>query len=386
MKKEEIIEKIKTTTGCAAGNLGKYFYKNIEDLKKVIELTNFLPDDATLIIRFYYIRNDLTEIKKCKYCNKDILMNVFCCPSCNIKWNYENTDMGERIIKSVKESNLKNYGVSCVFQIPEINKKIKNTLLEKTGYDHNFKDPKVKEKRKQTWLNNLGVDNPNKSPIVIKRIQETNLERYKCVCPLQGKEQRKKKKETWMTNLGVDNPGKSKKCQQKAKDTYFEKTGYETPMRNPSVVNKVRNTFFENEGKGKHNKGYRYKIYTFLSGRQILIQGYEYGALDNYLLDIYNENEIENNIKIINEFKFEYGLTESGLKRKYIPDFYIKKDNLFIEVKSLYFYNKNLEGIYLKAKSVIEKGYNFYVLVSNDNKKFKKITYEEIETNFKNRS
>jgi hypothetical protein len=385
MNKEEIVERIKKTTGCAAGNLGKYFYKNKQDLDIVIALTNFLPTETSLIDRFYYIRNNLYEIKKCKYCNNVLTKNlktIFCSSKCNINYQNENTDIIDR--RSISASNT--YKNKTEDAKKSTKQKRKETNLKKYGVTNNMHIPEIENAIKKTWLENLGVDNPSKSEIVKEKRKETNLKRYNSISPLQGEKQKIKKKETWIKNLGVDNPGKSKKCQEQAKDTYFKKTGFETPMQNPDVINKFRNTFFENEGKGKHKKGYKYKIYNFISGRQILIQGYESGALDNYLLNIYNESEIENNIKIINEFKFEYGITKSGIKRRYIPDFYIKKDNLFIEIKSLYFYNKNLEGVYLKAKSVIEKGYNFYILASNDNKKFKKITYEEIETDFKNRS
>jgi len=169
-------------------------------------------------------------------------------------------------------------------------------------------------------------------------------------------------------------------------NTYFKKTGYRAPMNNPDVIEKWLNTFIKNEGRGHHKKGYRYKIYNFESGRQILVQGYETYALDNYILLIYSENDIENNIKVMNNFNFLWGKNNAGGKRKYIPDFYIEKDNLFIEVKSSYFFYKNLDSIYLKAKSVVNKQYNFYILVSNHGKKFKNINYEEIKNLIKKRN
>jgi len=386
---DEIIEKIKKTTGCAAGNLGKYFYKNKDDFKIVIELTNFLPTETSLIDRFYYIRNDLHEIKKCKYCNNILTKNLkvnFCSAKCNINCQIKNTDIVNRRSESLSY-NYKNKSEDAKKITKE---KRKETNLKKYGVTNNMHIPEIEIAIKETWMNNLGVDNPNKSPIIKKRIKETNLKRYNVICPLQGKEQIKKKKETWITNLGVDNPGKSKKCQKQAKDTYFKKTGYESPMQNPDVVNKIRNTFFENEGLGKHNTGYKYKIYKFSSGREIFIQGYEGKALDNYLLSIYSEKDINNSIKSINSFNFNYyspyNKSSSGIQRRYIPDFYVEKDNLFIEVKSEYWYKKDILNIFFKSQSIIDSGFNFYILMSRNGKKFKKITYEKIKIDFNKRN
>jgi hypothetical protein len=389
MNKNEIIKLIKITTGSAAGNLAKYFYNHLTDLSLVKELTYFLPPDATLIDRFYYIRHDLKAIKHCKYCDKELVTNLksdFCSAKCNINFQIENTD----IVKRRTENRIINYNNKSDEEKSLIRKnakiKTQSTNLKRYGVTNNLHASGIKGKKIQTWQKNYGVDNPNKAKLVRDKIKNTNNDRYGGDTPWHNEKQNNLRKDTWQKKYGVDNPAKSKEIIDKTATAYLKKTGYKTPMHNPEVVNKVRATFMDNEGKGKHNKAYRYKVYNFSSGKQILIQGYESGALDNYLLNIYNENEIENNIKIINTFNFTYGISSSNIPRHYTPDFYIKKDNLFIEVKSLYFYNKNLASIFLKAKSVIDKGYNFYLLISNDNKKFKKITYEEIKTDFEKRN
>jgi len=385
MNKEKIIEVIKNTTNQNAGNLAKFFYKNKHYFNLIIELTDFLPLNSSLIDRFYYIRNDLNQIKRCKYCKTKLVKNLkatFCSPKCNINYQIENTD----IVKRRSEQLSNTYKNKSEEDKKLIKKRRLETNLKKYGVTNNLNIPEVKDKKIKTWIKHYGVDNPSKAGPVKEKRKNTNKERYGGDTPFSGEKQKKLRAQTWQENYGVDNPWKNKNVRAKGEDTYFKNTGYRFPMHNPVVVKKVRDTFFDNEGKGKHNKGYRYKLYNFASGKQILIQGYESGALDNYLLNIYNENEIENNIRIINKFNFEYSFTVSGLKRRYIPDFYIEKDNLFIEVKSLYFYYKQLKGIYLKAKSVIEKGYNFYLLVSYDNKKFKKITYEKIKIDLKKRN
>jgi hypothetical protein len=384
MNKDDIIQKIKNTTGPAAGNLGKYFLKNKEDLDRIKQLTSFLPNDASLRDRFYYIRNDLSATKKCKYCFSELNtpFKEFCSAKCNINYQNENTDIIKRRSKTIS----KKYHKKSESEKQKIKDKRRNTNIEKYGVSNNMHIPVVRAKTIEKWIDTLGVDNPSKSEKVKDKRRNTNIEKYGGPTPFHGKEQDELRKATWMKKYGVDNPTKNPDIHKKIFDTYFKRTGYRTPMNNPEVIDKWLKTFIENEGRGYHNKGYRYKIYTFALGRQILVQGWETQALDEYLLKLYDEDDIENNIKIINKFNFLWGSNNIGTKRKYIPDFYIKRDDLFIEVKSEYLFHKNIDNIFYKAKSVIDKGHNFYLLISSNGKKFKKITYEEIETYFKKRN
>jgi len=388
MLKEEIINKIKKIRGTSSGNLAKSFYKNKEDLDIIIKITNFLHKNTSLRDRFYYIRNDLFEIKKCKWCNSEINnpINDFCSQKCNINYQIKNTDIVKRRSKTI--SNV--YRNKSEEEKKNIKEKRKNTNQERYNVTNNLNIPEIKKKRIETWIKNLGVDNPMKNEKIRKKTEKTNLEKYGHVTPLFAKEQIKLKKSTWIKNWGVDNPMKNEKIKQKAKNTYKIKTGFDNPMLNPAHVNKLRETWAKNEGLGKHKGGYKYKIYNFLSGKKIFIQGYKGKALDNYLLKIYNENDINNNIKLINSFNFEYinenNQSSSGITRRYIPDFYIQKDKLFIEIKSEYFYYKDIENIYHKSKSVVEKGYNYYILVSRDGNKFIKKEYEKIKIDFEKRN
>lgn len=380
MNKHEIIEKIKKTTGNAAGNLAKYFLKNKEDLDILIELTNFLPLDSSLRDRFYYIRNNLNSIKKCKYCLSKLTnpYNDFCSKKCNINYQIENTDIIARRSKTISTV----YKNKTEAEKQKIKDARRNTNIKKYGVANNMHIPEVRAKTIKNWIDTTGVDNPSKLKKVKEKRKNTNIQKYGGATPFHAEKQNQLRKETWLKKYGVDNPTKNPDIHKKIFDTYFKRTGYRTPMNNPKVISKWMKTFIENEGKGYHNKGYRYKVYTFSSGRQILVQGWETQALDNYLLHEYDEKDLENNIKIINKFDFRWGSDNTGNKRKYIPDFYVEKDNLFIEIKSRYLFEKNINNILLKAKSVIDKGYNFYLLLSLKGKKFKKMTYEEIKTYF----
>lgn len=50
----------------------------------------------------------------------------------------------------------------------------------------------------------------------------------------------------------------------------------------------------------------------------------------------------------------------------YFPDFYIEKQNLLIEIKSLYWYNKHKNRNILKESKCKELGFK-YILIMNKN-------------------
>jgi len=176
MSIDEIIKKIKNTSGGAAGNLAKYFYKNPKDLEKITKITNFLSFDASLRNRFYYIRNDLFTIKICKYCNKKLNnpFNNFCSKKCNINYQIENTDFVERRSKTIS----KNYHKKTDEDKEKIKEKRRKTNIKKYGVDNNLNIPEVKKKKIQTWINNYGVDNPSRAQAVKDKRRKTNIEKY----------------------------------------------------------------------------------------------------------------------------------------------------------------------------------------------------------------
>lgn len=108
------------------------------------------------------------------------------------------------------------------------------------------------------------------------------------------------------------------------------------------------------------------KPYTLPSGKIIYIQGDE-----NYCLDIllrkYNETDILYERKEIPIIKYEH--PEHKDIRTYYPDFYIKKDNIIVEVKSTY--TLEIDEIKNRAKfdAVLKTGYQFDLYVFNAKKK-----------------
>lgn len=177
----------------------------------------------------------------------------------------------------------------------------------------------------------MGVDG---SLTKIQRTKETMIERYGEDNCQKVDVFRKKSIETCLLKYGVDTPLRIHNC---------HKTGL-WPKISESVYRKIQDNIF--------NK----KIYTFPSGREVFIQGYENLCLD-ILINIYNENDIltdnERKVPIIRYIK-------DNKKRLHFPDIYIKSENKIIEVKSTYTLeiSKNVLEKYLAAE---QQGYKYEI-------------------------
>lgn len=110
---------------------------------------------------------------------------------------------------------------------------------------------------------------------------------------------------------------------------------------------------------------FTYKRYIMPSGKLVNYQGYENIALDE-LLKQYNEDEIISIRQSVPSIQY----TQNNKKHYYYYlDIFIPKDNLIIEVKSIYTYKLHLIKNILKALSVRKNGYNFEFWIYDKNKK-----------------
>lgn len=113
------------------------------------------------------------------------------------------------------------------------------------------------------------------------------------------------------------------------------------------------------KNKNKITNAFKFKLYTFPSGREIYVQGFENICIDYLLKNDTNEVDIvagdKSQIPVISY------CNDIGQLCKYYPDILIKNKSL-IEVKSNYTYNKNPRNILLKgiASSI---NYNFELYI-----------------------
>jgi hypothetical protein len=104
------------------------------------------------------------------------------------------------------------------------------------------------------------------------------------------------------------------------------------------------------------------KEYKFLSGKLIYVMGNEPKALDELLLN-YKEAEIIAGDELSLAMPY---IRLDGKKGRYYPDIYIPKDNLIIEVKSVWTYagtDEKLKINRLKEQACLAAGYNFRFMI-----------------------
>jgi hypothetical protein len=161
-----------------------------------------------------------------------------------------------------------------------------------------------------------------------------------------------RKKQTNLVKFGDTSYTRTDAYKESRKATCLEKYNVEHPMQNADVMAKADKT------------GLTFKLYTFPSGRQEKVQGYEPLALD-YLLKTYNEDDIKVNRKEQPEIWYT---STDGIKHRYFSDIYIPKANLIVEVKSSWTYKLGMKlgKIQLQEQACKDAGFDYLRLVYND--------------------
>lgn len=186
-----------------------------------------------------------------------------------------------------------------------------------------------------------GVSNLFQSKKIKEKIKQTSLEKYGTQSPMQSNEVKAKGKLSKLNKYGNENYNNINKNQQ----TMLSRYG----VRSPSQME----GYFEKWTKS----GVMKKPFVFPSGKEIKVQGYEDKALP-ILLQTYTEKEIFEQ----HPPKIKY--IENGINRVFYPDFFIKKDNLIVEIKSRFTYNRWLSKNISKKEYSEKQGYkiNFWII------------------------
>jgi hypothetical protein len=229
------------------------------------------------------------------------------CSICNIedcRWQYYKNSYGFCSRSCAGSQSLKtranDTGVSNPFQLESIKKKSKNTLLEKYGVDNISKLESIKLKKEETMLINYGRTN----------------------------------------NMGVN-------CEIMAKNM-FNKYGVKWSAHLPHLADDMQFNRFK-----KRN------LLITPSGKKIFLQGYEVNGY-NILI---NEGYLEDDIlyRKVDMPKIMYNFEDK--ERRYYPDFYIKSENLIIEVKCKYTYEIEKDKNDTKFLFTKNLGYNHRLMI-----------------------
>jgi hypothetical protein len=103
------------------------------------------------------------------------------------------------------------------------------------------------------------------------------------------------------------------------------------------------------------NNKYNLKHYTFPSGKEVKVQGYEDLALTILLNNGYTEDDIIIDRNTIPTFQYIF----KNKTRRYLPDIYIKSERKIIEVKSSRTFQIQRVQNTIKSLSVRKAGFDF---------------------------
>jgi hypothetical protein len=130
------------------------------------------------------------------------------------------------------------------------------------------------------------------------------------------------------------------------KVTFLEKYGVEFPMQNLDSFQK------------QQKSGKKLRKFVFKSGHEVNVRGDEPKALKYLEEKNYTECDITVDLKKMPRIWYV-----SDKKHRYYPDIYIEKENLIIEVKSTFTYERYLEKNLLKRQACLDSGYNFKFMI-----------------------
>ncbi len=262
--------------------------------------------------------------------------------TCLELYGVEVSSQADIVKEKNKQTCLKNHGVENVYQSEKIKEKCRKTKKEKYG-DENFTN---RDKAKQTCLKNHGVEWSLMDPSIREIGTQTMISIYG-ENPLSNIIIKKKKEETSLKKYGVKSPNQSKVVKKHKEESYIRKFGVKNIMNDEKIFLKCqinglkRNRFKESD---------------------IHYQGtYELDFLEKY----YDLIELENGKTHRYLFKQK--------NRVYYSDFFIPSLNLIVEVKSKYYYNRELEKNNAKKESVINEGYNYIMILDKDYTEFEKL-------------
>jgi hypothetical protein len=209
-----------------------------------------------------------------------------------------------------------------------------------------------------------------------KKKQKTFMEHYGVKHLLQSKELRDRMKTNNLEKYGVEYISQTKEVKEKRIKTCLDKYGVENPSQLEEFKIKKENTSLINNGVKYHNQNKKDFDYVFRKINKIKTYDeklYYQSSYEKHFLDYCKNKGILNDI---HNFEYRFKYLHNNVEKFYFPDFYIKKLNLIIEIKSKYYYDKYLETNDLKREKCISDGYQYIFIIDKNYEEFDKILYQ----------
>ena len=302
---EELREKISNPK-----KIKKIIFDNAEFKERLIKDSEFLKGSQydEINLRYKYLRVGGTfDNCRCPYCggikklNASILANTCGSKECMAKYQHDakikmhqNMDESTKsnILKKMRETCLKRYGVEFATQTTIMKEKTHKTKEERYGNAH-FTNQDKREK--------------------------TNMKKYGGIAPLCDKNIREKVENTNINRYGVKNVFQCEAIKDIIKNTNIEKYGVEYPMMSKEIQDKVN--YSEAVLKQINSKKKNGTLHTSSHEKQI----YEW-----------LKEEFSNVEKQYMDERYKNPLTNLRFK----CDFYLPAYDLFIEYQGTYHHGK----------------------------------------------
>lgn len=166
-----------------------------------------------------------------------------------------------------------------------------------------------------------------------------------------------------MKKFGVKCPFQVEEYREKSRQTCLKHYGVKYPAQCEEIFYRMMMS------------GYKRKKYVFPSGRVEFCQGYEPRCFDHLLSEGYEEDDIVVGYQNYPDIWYPNPDKDGKLSR-YYPDGFIKSENAIIEVKSKYYYEKDINKNTAKFEAVVGMGINVHLYVFD----CKNLLYTEIHT------
>ena len=164
----------------------------------------------------------------------------------------------------VKETNLKKYGVECVFQLDSVKEKSKKTVMDKYGVINVSQSDEMQDKIKRNNLIKYGVTNTSKLDSIKEKVIQSNREKFGVDYPMQLSEFQERVKQTDMQKYGVTHHTQAPEVIAKRKRTNMDRYGFEFPIQNKDVLSKSISSRYQH-GNFTCSKQ-QYKLYEIIGG------------------------------------------------------------------------------------------------------------------------
>ena len=311
--------------------------------------------------RVFNYMYDIKILPKC-LCGKELgfrgrincIYNKYCSTKCSSKQNAKDR------MRVLKQNNMNRWGVENVFQLDSVKKKSIETNLKKYGFDNPNKNNKIREKIEITNNKKYG----QKSPLTIPE----NREKMKNKCKENWKNN---EWVLWFKNIMIINNGglgfSSENVRLKYQNFCKEKWGVLNSFQSEEIKERIKNLYIDKYGVSNPQQVESIHIKTAKSA----IRCKKYKNSDIYYQGSYELdflNKYSNKFKVERGYPIKYDF--NGKIKVYFPDFYLPEIDLIVEIKSSYFWRKNIEVNLSKINFIKENNINFILILDKDYQNF----------------